>query len=267
MPQSSLSASKIAISISFGLSVFATFVYLFPHQNGKHFLTPFSCTPIVIILYWLITLMIQFLFIVKVFFNENVSVSNQSSVIAIVGPHFVVSNVLHFFWCYFFIKEKFFISEIIVFINVLNLLMLYFTHKTISIKNMADWLTIHLPVTGLPLAWALYAVFWNGACLFHSHNKSLFARILANIFIWEFLLVPISLLLFHSDWSIGLATSFLMLGVGFSQLFTKLIALQWIFAFTIAGIDFVFSILSMFNSAIRQVESDTAGDDQAPLLA
>lgn len=76
-----------------------------------------------------------------------------------------------------------------------------------------------------------------------------------------------ALLVFYSDWSIGISTSFLMLGVGLYQMLTKLIALQWIFAFTISGVDFVFSVLYMFNSAIRQVETESSSSDQAPLLA
>lgn len=267
---SALTGSKITISITYALSLFATFFYLFPVQNSKHFITPFSCSLIVTILYWLVTLAVQFLFIVKTLFNENVSQSNKTNIIAIVGPHFAVSNLIQFFWCYFFSKKHFLISEVLIIINLINLLMLYFSHKTMSIKSLSDWLTVHLPITGLPLSWALYAIFWNGACLFHSHNKSLLPRLLANIFIWEFLFVPMSLLLLYSDWSVALSTSFLMLGVGFFQLFSRVVALQWAFAFTIAALDFAFSLLTMFSSAIREVQTEsvsTSSNDQAPLLA
>lgn len=270
MTQSGLSASKITICLTFALSAIGTFYYFLPIQNSSHFATPFSASIFVIFIYWLITLLIQFLFISKSFFNENVSLTNQSNLIAIVGPHFIFFNIIHFFWCYFFSNEKFIISEILTFINLLNLLTLYFSHKTMSIKSLSDWLTVHLPITGLPLSWTLYTVFWNGACLFHSHNKSLLPRILANIFIWEFLLVPMSLLLLYSDWSIALSTSFLLLGVGFYQMFTKLIALQWIFAFSISSIDFIFAILFMFNSAVNTNNTTNnntlTGNDQAPLL-
>lgn len=264
---SGLTASKVTISASFALSVFATLFYMLRAQSSKHFVTPFSASIIVTSIYWGVTLLAQFLFIAKTLFNGNVSASNQSNLIAIVGPHFTFFNILHAFWCYFFAKEHFVIAEVLVFVNLLNLLTLYFSHKTIAIKNIPDWLTVHLPVTGFPLSWTLYALFWNGAALFHSHNKTLIPRLLANIFIWEFLLVPMALLVFYSDWSIGISTSFLMLGVGFYQMFTKLVALQWIFAFTISGIDFVFSVLYMFNNAIRQVETQSSASDQAPLLA
>lgn len=264
---SGLTASKVTISVSYALSVFATLFYLLPAQSSKHFVTPFSASIAVTSIYWIVTLLGQFLFIAKTLFNENVSQANQTNIIAVVGPHFAFSNILHFFWCYFFAREHFVISELLVLLNLLNILALYFSHKTIAIKSIPDWLTVHLPITGLPLSWTLYAIFWNGAALFHSHNKSLLPRLLANIFIWEFLLVPMALLVFYSDWSIGISTSFLMLGVGLYQMLTKLIALQWIFAFTISGVDFVFSVLYMFNSAIRQVETESSSSDQAPLLA
>lgn len=265
----SLSASKISISLSYLLSlVGVVFFFVVTYRSPKHFQTPFSSILIINLLYWALTLLFQFLFIFKIFFNTNVSEQNQSNVIAVVGPHFTVSNILNGFWCYFFAKQKFILAEIILIVNLLNLLTLYFTHKTIAIKNLSDWLTVHLPVTSLPLSWTLYAIFWNGACLFHSHNKSLLPRLLANILIWEFFLVPNSLLLLYSDWSIGLATSFLMLGVGFSQMFTKLIALQWIFAFIISGLDFTLSILTMFGAAVSEVQvTDSTNSEQAPLLA
>jgi hypothetical protein len=263
---SGLTASKVFIVLSYVLSAFAALFYLLPNEGEKHFLTPFSGILIVNAIYWVLTLLFQFLFIVKVLFNENVTQTNQSSVIAVVGPHFIISNVLNSLWIYFFTRERFWLSEALLFVNLLNLLTLYFSHKTIAIKSLPDWLTIHLPVTGIPLAWTLYAIFWNGACMFHSHNKTLLPRVLANVFIWEFLFVPMALLMLYSDWSVALATSFLMLGVGFRQMFTKLIAFQWIFAFVISGADFIFAVLSMFNTAIGQV--DTArSQDSAPLLA
>lgn len=266
MSQAGITLNKVTVATSFALSAFSTLFFLLPHVNDKHMITPFSGIFIVIALYWLVTIVFQLSFIVKVFFHSNESQENQTNVNAIVGPHFIFFNLVHFFWCYLFAKQHFIIAEILLVMNLLNLLMLYFSHKTIEIKNFSGWLTIHLPITGIPLSWTLYAIFWNGACIFHSHNKSLLPRILANIFIWEFLFVPVTLLLFYNDWSVGLSTSFLMLGVGFGQLMSRAIALQWIFAFVISGLNFVVSILSICNYTLRQVGNQDAGD-QAPLLA
>lgn len=262
------SASKITITLSYALSVVGVSMFMFTH-SGKHYQTPFTGILPITFLYWFVTLLSQFVFLFKLFFNSTVSSTNQANVLAIVGPHFTISNIFNFFWCWFFMKEKFIISEIILILNFLNLLMLYFTHKTISIKNVVDWLTIHLPVTGLPLAWNLYAIFWNGACVFHSHNNHLLPRLLANIFIWEFLVVPGSLLILYGDWSVGFATSVLLFSVGLCQFFIKIVALQWIFAMVIAGIDFLLSIIVLFSGAIKQVdgaEPAATQNEQAPLL-
>ncbi|GMF54659.1 unnamed protein product [[Candida] boidinii] len=101
--------------------------------------------------------------------------------------------------------------------------------------------------------------------MFHSHNKSLLARILANVLIWEFLITPGSFLVFHNDWSVGLASSFLTFGVGLSQFFTRIIAFQWIFAFVVAGLLFIFSLITLFGSFKKSNQLNSS--EQAPLLA
>ncbi|ODV87168.1 hypothetical protein CANARDRAFT_21138 [[Candida] arabinofermentans NRRL YB-2248] len=264
--ESIMFTKKVAVLISFALSVYGSiFYFLFSHQ-GKHFQTPFSGIFIVTAIYWLLTFLLQLFFIIKVFFDKSITLEAQSRITDIVGSHFTINNICHFFWCYFFHRESFAVSECILGLNLLNLLTLYFHHKTMSIKNINDWVTIHFPVSAMPLSWTLYALFWNGACMFHSHNKSLFARILANLFIWEFLLVPGCFLLFYKDWSIGLSSSLLMLGLGFGQLFTKVVAFQWVFAFVISAVDFVASVLTMFGSGLTS-NVNTGTSEQAPLLA
>ncbi|QPG73581.1 hypothetical protein FOA43_000893 [Brettanomyces nanus] len=265
--ESKFSAAKGTLVISYVLSVIGVFYYFIFGHFGSHYRTPFTSSLVFVLIYWVLTLILQSLFIVKVFFNTNVSSNNQANILALVGPHFSVNNVLNFFWCYYFAQEKFVISEIILLVNLVNILALYFTHKTVSIKNVSDWLVVHFPVTGLPLSWTLYAVFWNGACMFHSHYKSLAPRLLANIFIWEFFLTPVSLLILYKDWSVSLSTSFLMLGLGLSQLFSKTVALQWIFALVISGIDFVASVLTMVGTSLTSVNTETSSNEQAPLLA
>lgn len=248
----SITSRKVSYTVSYVLSVIATVFFLLPaiSSNNKHFITPFTCNFVIVIIYWFITLLAQFLFIAKSFFNEASSTQSQINIINIIGSHFTVSNLLHFFWCYFFRKKFFLLSECIIVANLLNLLLLYFHHKTTSIGNIVDWLTLHLPLVGFPLSWTIFTLFWNGACLFHSHNKSLLARILANIFIWDFFFIPLVFAIFHSDWSIALSTSLLLLGVGLNQLFTKVFALQWIFAFVIAALDLVIAVSTIISSSL-----------------
>lgn len=243
-----MSINAVTLGISFSLSVFSS-VYLLFHINGGHYETPFSCLTFIIALYWLITLSSQSVFILRVFSGDD------SKPFVIVSPHFIINNICHFFWVYFFTRERFFISEMILIGNLLNLLMLYFNHHTSDIKSIRDWITIHFPIVGWPLSWTLYCLFWNGATLIHSHNKSLLPRLIANLAIWEFLLVPLCILAIYGDWSVGLSTSLLMLGVGLKQLFHRIVALQWGFALVISAIDFTASLIVMFSSALNSQEN------------
>ncbi len=260
-------AAKSTVVITYVLSAVGVFYYFALGHFGKHYSTPFTASQIIIVLYWVVTLLLQLLFLVRSLFNSNVSASNQANILAVVGPHFSINNVLSFFWCYFFVRENFLVAEIILFVNLINLLALYFTHKTVAIKSASDWLIVHFPVCGLPLSWTLYAIFWNGACLFHSHYRSLLPRLIANVLIWEFLLTPIALLLLFRDWSVSLSTSFLMLGLGLKQFFSKTIALQWVFAFTISGIDFLASIIAIVRFSLSNKGARVHSDEEAPLLS
>lgn len=250
-----MSINAVSLSISYVLSACAS-VWLLSGISDKHYETPFTALTIVVALYWFIALGSQLAFVVRS------SQNTTSATVDVVSPHFLINNLAHFFWVYAFTKEHFLIAELILAANLLNLLMLYFTHRTTDLRTMQDWATVHLPAVGIPLAWALYALVWNGACLFHSHNKSLLPRLIANMLIWEFLLVPVCLLVLYGDWSVALATSLLMLGVGFKQMFHKVVALQWAFAFAIAAIDFTAGMLVMFASAVK-----TDGQASTPLIS
>lgn len=136
---------------------------------------------------------------------------------------------------------------------------LYFSHKTFTLRPVGNWLLIHAPLVALPFSWLLYVLFWNGAVWLHIHKT--WGRIVANVFIWDFLLVPGLFLLIFNDWAIGFSSSYLMFALAFGQLATKVFALQWIFAFVIAGILVVWSAGSMIIGGVRQ-----ASGESAPLL-
>ena len=104
----------------------------------------------------------------------------------------------------------------------------------------------------------------------HAH-ENLAARILANIFIWSFLFVPVVVLIYIKDWSFGLANSYLMFALGFGQLGIKVFALQWIFAFIISGILFFFSIVIATGSTLANIVEEPeqvpgVNNENAPLL-
>ncbi|CDK25317.1 unnamed protein product [Kuraishia capsulata CBS 1993] len=265
--ESNLYAQQVTTVLSYALSVYGSFHYFLFHHHTAEYQTPFTGLWIITAIFWAFLLFTQLLFVLQFFVsNESVTSREQKNVSAIVGYHFTLFNILNFFWTYFFSRHSFVISFIILVANFFNLLSLYTLHKTYSVKTLGRFVVVHVSTAALPLSWVLYAIFWNGAALFHSHNHGLAARILANVLIWDFLLVPFMYLAFYGDWAIGFSSAFLTLGIGLGQFFTKAIALQWIFAFIIAGLVFIASALVAVGSTLTP-NARQSSSEQAPLLA
>ncbi|EMG49512.1 hypothetical protein SBY92_001293 [Candida maltosa Xu316] len=245
---------KAVTVVTLFLSLYGSLKYTGVPEGDLSY-TPFSASNILLFIYWGILYLWQIVFTASTFFPDEY----RLSIISLVGWHFPVFNVLIYIWSEFFTAGHYILSEIVLLINFFNLLALYFNHKTFTVKPVVNWLLIHGPLTALPLSWVLFALFWNGAVMFHIHK--LFGRILANIFIWDFLLVPGVFLLLFNDWAIGFSSAYLMFALAFGQLATKVFALQWIFAFVIAGILTVWSFIAMVAGGVRN-----AGEERAPLL-
>lgn len=223
--------------------------------------TPFSSNIIVTLVYWAILFALQILFVVQIFLPwANSPLSTNASQVKGVAWHFTGFNFLHFIWTLLFVKGHYFWSEVILVVNMLNILALYVTHKTYANRRANLWILVHLPTAAFPLSWLLYAVFWNGAVLFHVHK--LVGRIIANITIWLFLAIPGAFVAVYNDYGVGISSSILMFGLGMGQFLTKVFALQWIFAFIISGTLFVLSLVAAATSA----RSETSNED-APLLS
>lgn len=257
---------KVSTVVSLVLSLYGNLRYLVgttsPFDHGSPFnvgKTPFSGSVLVTLLYWLVLYILQVGFITQVLF-PNLNAAYNDSTTKHVGLHFIIFNVGSFLWSILFAKKHFFFSEVVLIINLVNILGLYFTHKTYTIKPLANWILVHLAGVALPFSWLLYAVFWNGAVLFHIHK--LFGRIVANVLIWDFLLIPGAFIVLFDDWGVGLSSSVLTFGLGWGQLFTKAFALQWIFAFIISGILFLSSVAVAFRGSLRTETAETA-----PLLS
>lgn len=270
--RSALTHRTITI-VSFVISVFFTIRYAggrFGHHAPRFHVhdTPFTANGFVVMIYWIYMAINQLLFLLQYYSSDAVIVQDVSE----ITWHFTLFNMLHALWIYTFSRKHLYvISELILIINLFNLLFLYVDHKTYAIKPLSKWLSIHPPTAALPLSWLMYAIFWNGAVAFHSYDGIL-ARILANVFIWEFLLVPGLFLILFNDWAIGFSSSVLVFGIGIAQLFTKLIAVQWIFAFVISGLLFLLSVLiavpTITPSQLKQAREEARGAsaERAPLL-
>lgn len=262
-----IATHKVTTIVSLILSMYGNLRYLvgrspFDHDSPFHVdHTPFTANIIVTFVYWILLYILQVSFIVQIF------VPNMDSAVRVdatrhVGWHFTVFNVFSFLWSILFAKKHFFWSEVVLILNFFNILTLYFGHKTYGIKPITNWVLIHLSTAALPLSWLMFAIFWNGAVLFHVHK--FVGRIIANVLIWDFLLVPGMFLFAYNDWGVGLSSSMLVFGLAFGQLFTKLFALQWIFAFIIAGILLVLSLVAAITGSLSPERSIT--DESAPLI-
>jgi len=211
-------------------------------------------------LYWLAIFILQLGYIGHLFSSSVETVNAACS----VGSHFIVNNLLHFAWVLLFVHHHFVWSEIILILNFVNLTTLYFRHN-----NYARF--IHVPAVSGPLAWTFVAIYWNGAIMV-PHHHSLVARIFANVFIWSIMGYGMFFIILYKDYTMGFALSVLSASLGVAQFHRQVVAFQWIFAFTIMAVLFVFSALVAVPAwtgkeapwGRRATTNDT---ERAPLLA
>lgn len=159
-------------------------------------------------------------------------------------------------WAY----GNFWIAELLLVLNFLNLVALYLRYPTTP-------RLIHIPVVSGPLAWTFVAIFWNGAAMVGAHHTP--ARILANIVVWAILVFGFLFLVAFKDYYIGFELSILSAcklypprasavphgsmkliaaeqkttALAVHQFGIQIIALQWIFAFVIMGVLFLTTLI------------------------
>jgi len=260
--------------LSWLLVVVTSLYYTFgiPHSHHKDWAhsiwgwnrarpTPFALNSLIASLYWLALFLLQIGYVWHLFSNN----SDYVNAAAGVGSHFIFNNLLQFAFVMLFVRAHFFWAEVILVINFFNLSSLYFRHNTHP-------RFIHIPVVSGPLAWTFVALYWNGAIAVNAH--SLPARILANVAIWGILVYGLFFLLAYKDYTMGFALSILTASLGVGQFLTKVIAFQWIFAFTIMAVLFVATLLigvpGIFGkefSLRREGSVVPADQERAPLLS
>lgn len=256
---------KIATVASFLLLFFGGFKYLLtPNRDiGNDPFdvdeTPFSALPFLLFWFWTVLYVVQAAFIVQAFVPMAAGYLLRIQIFGLVGWHFVIFNVLHWGWLALFALRHFVLAWMVLLLNFVNILVLYISHKTFAIRPLGAWMLIHIPVTALPFSWLFFAIFWNGAVMLHVHK--FVGRVVSNVLIWDFLLVPGFYLAIYNDWAIGLSLSYLMFALGVGQIFTKTFALQWIFAYIISALLFVASAVVAFTGSPEVIE-----EESAPLL-
>ncbi|KAJ9629707.1 hypothetical protein H2203_002088 [Taxawa tesnikishii (nom. ined.)] len=241
-PRSSLISYRVLTALSWLLVVITSVYYDFRHPHeGKHHRdtiwgqnrrrhTPFALNSIITSVYWIV------LYTLQVGYCWHLYSGNETYVHAAanVGSHFIAHNLLLFGFIHLWVRSHFWLAEMLLVINFFNLSAAYFKHsKTPRF--------IHIPVVSGPLAWNFVALYWCGAAAVNAHNLP--ARILANIAIWGILVYGMFFLVAYKDYTMGFALSVLAASLGVAQFLTHAIAFQWIFAFIIMALLFVFSII------------------------
>ncbi|KAL2005880.1 hypothetical protein VTN00DRAFT_10373 [Thermoascus crustaceus] len=228
-------------------------------QGDKH-ITPFSQSAIVTGIYWILLLLSQLNYVAHLF-SQDIALVNAASTVA---SHFILNNLFVFAWILLWVRNHFWGAEVILAANFLSQSTAYWVHRPLPAF-------VHFPAVAGPYAWTLTALFWNGAVAVGSN--SLPARIVANVFIWVLFVVGYFHILVNQDYILGYSLSFLTLSLALKQFAIKIIALQWIFAFTIFAVFFVGSLyISTTKYANRDVlfrrivEPEATDRERQPLL-
>ncbi|KAL0471650.1 hypothetical protein QR685DRAFT_519722 [Neurospora intermedia] len=267
----SITTYKVLTLLSWVLSVVTTVYYDFesPHDGhlirrtiwGQNYAHPsgFTQNATITSIYWLVLFILQLGYIGHLFSSDSAQVNAAAS----VGSHFIFNNLLHFGWVMLFVRSHFIWSEILLIINFINLTSLYFRHNAYPRG-------IHMPAVSGPLAWTFVALYWNGAIMVPAQH-SFVARIFANVFIWSILVYGMFFIIIYRDYTMGFNLSVLSASLGVAQFFDRVIAFQWIFAFTIMAVLFVFTVVLAVPAwtgkevswGTRQTQPDA---ERAPLL-
>jgi hypothetical protein len=260
-----LTAYKVMSLLTFLLQFVAT-IYLANHAvHGVHnshsifgmsnlHVTPFTLSHVFVVIYWIVLWIFQAVYMSHLFSSDETATNSATA----VGAHFILFNVLHFVWALLWCTGHPILSEIVVIFNFFNVAGAYLRHpSTTRAPNF-----VHLAVSALPLTFQFFLLLWNGAVMFHCHNN-LLCRILANVTVWGITGFAGFFLLGFSDFYVGFATTFLAAGLGVGQFFTKVVALQWPFAFTVMSICFI-GTCAVASGAIGRESSRTG--ESAPLL-
>lgn len=258
---------KIFTIVTWVLVVVVTIACCFPSpgrrtiwgQNRAH-PTPFSLNPLITDLYWVALLLLQLGYVWHLFASD----ADLANAAANVGSHFILNNLLQCAFVLLWVHSRFWIAEAVLIVNFFNLTSLYLRYSTTP-------RFVHIPVVSGPLAWTFVAILWNGAAMVNAHSVP--ARILANVVIWAILVYGLLFLVAFKDYTMGFALSILAAAIAVHQLWIKVIAFQWIFAFVVMSVLFVATLAIAIPGAMgRELRFRQEGDivsrdrERQPLL-
>jgi len=267
-----LVALRIVTVVSWLLVVLTSFYYSFrrPHdgiakhqrgntiwgQNRAHH-TPFALNTVISSIYWIVTYLVQIPYLYHLYAPADYIVPAAQ-----LAHAFTINNLFGFGFIHLWVRGYFGWALLLVILNWFNLTLTYFRYP----KHPK---LIHIAVLALPLAFTFVSLYWVGAAAVHARNLP--SRIIANIFVWTWLVYGGFYLVAFKDWALGFALSVLTAALGVAQFLTVIVALQWIFAFTIMALLFVGSVIVAFPDAtgIQLGRGQVVDEDRerAPLLS
>ncbi|KIW06024.1 uncharacterized protein PV09_03203 [Verruconis gallopava] len=234
---------RIVATVSWLVLVVTSIYYAFekPHegqykrrkiwnQNWAHH-TPFALNAIIVSIYWIVLYILQIPYIASLYSADLASETLTTA--CNLASTFTYHNLLQFGFIHLWCRSYFGWALLLQIVNFFNLTFAYFKYpKTTKLT--------HIAVVAAPLAWTFVSLYWTGAVAVHA--KHLAARIVANVFVWTWLVYGYFYLIVFKDWALGFSLSVLSAALGVAQFLTVIVAVQWIEAFIIMALLFLGSL-------------------------
>jgi hypothetical protein len=166
-------------------------------QNSLHH-TPFALNQIIVTLYWVALYILQVPYLYNLYAPPALVTPAT-----ILAPYFTFNNLLAFGYVHLWCRGYFWWALLVAIVNFFNLTFGYFRYP----KSPA---LMHIAVLAGPLAFSFVTLFWDGAAAFNAHKPA--ARIVANVFIWVWVVYGGFYLVAFKDWALGFSLSILACG-------------------------------------------------------
>lgn len=164
---------------------------------------------------------LQFTYVTQLFIGSSESVKSAAN----ISPFFIFHNLLMFGFIHLWCRSYFWQALLLAVVNWLQLTVGYFRYPNSPNSQ-------HVAVFAMPLAFAYVTLFWDGACAVHAHHVG--ARIVANVFVWTWVVYGGFYLVVFKDWAMGFSLSVLAAGMLFLKLrsssFPNVFHSAWCFA-------------------------------------
>ncbi|KAI9710255.1 MAG: hypothetical protein M1820_002748 [Bogoriella megaspora] len=273
-PRRSLIAYRILTPISLLLALITSIYFTFakPHSGkfsrhtiwgqNHHRRTPFRINSITVSIYWIFLYLFQAIYCWTLWSPHSHILTHSAN----LASHFIFHNLLLFGFINLWCRSYFWSGELLIILNFANLGIAYIRFP---FKKGESRIITHTAVLAGPLSWTFVALFWDGAAMMHATGFG--ARLFANVMVWTWFLWGAFFLSAYKDYATGFSMSILSAALGVSQFIHHIIALQWIFAFTIMAVLFLASAgvagwdLRAMGRKIVDPEAQSSGET-APLL-